>query len=59
VNESHSQAPLILTVIVAGLLVSWVIRKVQPGMPLVRRLLFIVGGGVILGGVIYGVIFRS
>jgi hypothetical protein len=57
VNESDAQFPLIIAVIVGGLATSWLLRKVRPGMAPMRRLILVVVGAVLIGGVIYGAIF--
>ncbi len=43
-------------VIVAGVLVAWVLRRFRPLMPLSRRILYIVGGAILIGGFFYGAI---
>jgi len=58
VNESESQIPLLLTVLLGAFAVSWLLRKVAPAMNPVRRLLFTLAGGVVLGGVVFGVLFN-
>jgi uncharacterized membrane protein len=58
VDQSESQIPLLVMVIFGALAVSWVLRKLAPAMNPFRRLLYTLAGGVVLGGVLFGVLFN-
>jgi hypothetical protein len=58
VNESDSQLPLLVMVLVGAFAVSWVLRKLAPAMNPVRRLLITLGGGIVVGGILFGAVFR-
>lgn len=53
---TESQVPILLAVVIAGALVAWVLPRVRPGLPFLTRVLVVVGGGILIGGAVYGVI---
>lgn len=44
----------LLVVVASAAVLTWALRRVAPGMPPLRRLLWIVLGAVVLGGFAYG-----
>jgi hypothetical protein len=53
---TEAQVPILLAVVIAGALVAWVLRRVRPGLPFFTRVLYVVGGGILIGGALYGMI---
>jgi hypothetical protein len=53
---TESQVPILLAILVAGALVAWVLRRLRPAMPFTTKVLFVVGGGILIGGALYGAI---
>jgi hypothetical protein len=56
-DSNEAALPILALMVVGGVLVAWVLRRVAPKMPVTRRVLWIVGGGMVLAGVIYAVVF--
>jgi hypothetical protein len=48
--------PAILATILGAVMVAWLLRRARPAMPPLRRLMYIVGGGILVGGFLYGMI---
>lgn len=57
-NESQP-ALLWIFVIGGGILIGWVVRKFRPQTPFLRKVLYIVVGGFLIGGVLYGFVYRD
>jgi hypothetical protein len=57
VNSSDT-IPLILMVLLGAALVAWALRRLRPAMPPLRRMVFILGGGFVVGGALYGAILN-
>jgi hypothetical protein len=55
--DNEAALPILVLMVVGGVLVAWVLRRAAPKMALTRRVLWIVGGGMVVGGVVYAVIF--
>jgi hypothetical protein len=57
VDESQSQLPMLLMMAGGAAAVWWVLKRFASKMPLTRRLMVIAIGGVVLGGILYGLIY--
>jgi hypothetical protein len=57
VDESQSQLPMLLMMAGGAAAVWWVLKRFGAKMPLSRRLLVTAIGGVVLGGILYGLIY--
>ena len=55
---TESQVPILLMVVLGGVLVAWLLRRFLPGMPFTRRMVYIVGGGILIGGVFYSAVMN-
>jgi hypothetical protein len=55
--DNEAALPILVLMVVGGVLVAWVLRRAAPKMALTRRVLWIVGGGMVVGGVVYAVVF--
>jgi hypothetical protein len=49
---------MLLAVVLGGALVAWLLRRLSPGLPFTRRVLYIVGGGILIGGFFYGAVMN-
>jgi hypothetical protein len=55
---TESNVPILLMVVLGGALVGWLLRRFSPGMPFTKRMAYIVGGGILIGGVFYGAVMN-
>ena len=56
-DTTPSVLPMVVMMIVGAAAIFWLLRRFRPGMPMARRTLWVVGGGIVLGGLIYGAVF--
>lgn len=57
-NESESQLPILLAMAGGAAVMWWLLKRFAPKMALSRRLMVTAIGGVVLGGVLYGMVFN-
>ena len=58
-DEPQTPLPLLLAVGAGAWLVWWGLGKVGTKMQLTRKLMVTAIGGVVIGGLLYGMIYRS
>jgi hypothetical protein len=54
--DSEATVPALLAVAAGAYAVAWTLRRLRPGLPAGRRLVYILGGGIVVGGMLYGMI---
>jgi len=57
VDESQSQLPMLLMMAGGAAAVWWVLKRFASKMPISRRLMVTAIGGVVVGGILYGMVY--